>query len=871
MKKNILFLIYCCQTLTASPTGEKIIHGNIKVSRNGSNIHVNQTGKKGIIDWTSFSIEKGNCAVFDQENKDCAILNRVVGTTPSNIEGKISAIGKVYLLNENGILIGKDAYINTHSFIASALNITNQMFLQDHNLSFSTDKEQSVINRGKIECLGDIFLLAPIVKNEGELISSEGKISLIGSNTLIINKGDEHIAIQPKGYGKVVNRGYIKAIQTDLIAQGENPYSLGVNQEGIIDATGTCIKNGRVYLHAIKNKIAVSGTIKAQEKITVLGDEISIKDDSILNANGKEKGGEILIGGDFQGENSDVPHARYLEVEKGALITANATENGNGGKVILWADYKNEFQGKIECKGGKESGNGGFVEISCPRELKYRKGDVSTMAPNGNMGKLLLDPSDIAITSENFSSPPFPTTAPGTYDPTEGAATLNAEDIETALASNNVTISTSAGTGGNGTISFDEYTSISWATPTTLSLHADCNIILNSGVRITNTGTGFFTAMDFNANKSTPASTGSFTGISFNNSILSSIEGDIFLSATSGTEKYNIGINIGSASRILSTGTGINAAKITLQGEGGSTISYSNNASSSSYSRGVSITKSSNLNSVDGDIVIIGSASGPEYYNNGVNIEQNALIASTGSGLITINGNCTTGLDANIGLNIDSLAIIQSANGNILLTGSTSAAGSYNYGICIKDHSTVQSTGTATLQINGTSNGALINNFGILCSGGNVFSSLGDITLTGLSNGSGNYNSGTSLTNYATISSTGTGISSSKITITTDSGTGINYNHGMLLDVYSSLTSIDGDINITATSRGTGDFCNGINLNNESGISSTGVGANAANITLTTQGGAGNIQVEGVYGQDQSYVTSVDGILTVTGGMVIKK
>ena len=44
------------------------------------------------------------------------------------------------------------------------------------------------------------------------------------------------------------------------------------------------------------------------------------------------------------------------------------------------------------------SGNGGFVEVSGRDFLDYL-GSVNTLAPNGVNGALLLDPTDMAITT----------------------------------------------------------------------------------------------------------------------------------------------------------------------------------------------------------------------------------------------------------------------------------------------------------------------------------------------------------------------------------------------------------------------------------------------------------------------------------------
>jgi len=83
-------------------------------------------------------------------------------------------------------------------------------------------------------------------------------------------------------------------------------------------------------------------------------------------------------------------------VGAGATIKANALTEGDGGKVIVWADDWTKYYGAIEAKGGATSGNGGFVEVSGKTNLAFA-GRVDVSAPNGRAGTILLDPRDIII------------------------------------------------------------------------------------------------------------------------------------------------------------------------------------------------------------------------------------------------------------------------------------------------------------------------------------------------------------------------------------------------------------------------------------------------------------------------------------------
>jgi hypothetical protein len=71
----------------------------------------------------------------------------------------------------------------------------------------------------------------------------------------------------------------------------------------------------------------------------------------------------VLIGGDYLGKGK-VPNAAFTFVGEDVNINADGIGNGNGGKVIVWADQATRAYGTITARGGDEGGNGGFIETS---------------------------------------------------------------------------------------------------------------------------------------------------------------------------------------------------------------------------------------------------------------------------------------------------------------------------------------------------------------------------------------------------------------------------------------------------------------------------------------------------------------------------
>jgi hypothetical protein len=124
-------------------------------------------------------------------------------------------------------------------------------------------------------------------------------------------------------------------------------------------------------------------------------------DNAEIDVSGTNGGGTILVGGDYQGKNPDVQNSTITYFGPNAKLKADATDKGDGGKVIVWADDTTRAYGSISARGGANGGNGGFVETSGHRYLDVNGIRVMASAAKGTAGTWLLDPSDIEIYHDN--------------------------------------------------------------------------------------------------------------------------------------------------------------------------------------------------------------------------------------------------------------------------------------------------------------------------------------------------------------------------------------------------------------------------------------------------------------------------------------
>ncbi|HEY9701714.1 MAG TPA: filamentous hemagglutinin N-terminal domain-containing protein, partial [Allocoleopsis sp.] len=171
----------------------------------------------------------------------------------------------------------------------------------------------------------------------------------------------------------------------------------GNNQSGDITNNGNLTVGNGQNLTLLGDNVTNTGNLTASGgKIQVLGNNINILNPSKIDVSAPNQGGVILIGGDYQGKGEI--NAQNTNIENGVNINADGLINGDGGKVIVWADKTTKFEGNITANGGEISGNGGFVEVSGKENLIFR-GDVKTTALNGLSGTLLIDPTNIIIAS----------------------------------------------------------------------------------------------------------------------------------------------------------------------------------------------------------------------------------------------------------------------------------------------------------------------------------------------------------------------------------------------------------------------------------------------------------------------------------------
>ncbi len=302
-----------------------------------------QNQPQAIIDWESFDIGADAWTHFDQQgNSSWVALNRIWDRNPSRIYGRLTADGKIYLINQNGILFGPGSRINVNSLIGSALNITNDDFIRNalkfrfDNYRVTEDTEAvlnplaSVSNHGEINAAtgGSVFLMAPRVENSGTINAKMGQIGLAAGTQMELNVDSSEsgtrtalIVNVTDGFGEAVNMEGGQLI-ADMGLAGM--YGGVVNQEGLIRSVTAVKMNGQIELIA-RDKIITGSNSRIESPVSDSPDKV---DNSF-----QFSGGVVVMHGNF--ENPSDPSGNPP-----ALIEHRGVIDAPSGHVTMTADQR---------------------------------------------------------------------------------------------------------------------------------------------------------------------------------------------------------------------------------------------------------------------------------------------------------------------------------------------------------------------------------------------------------------------------------------------------------------------------------------------------------------------------------------------------
>lgn len=341
-----LYIIGTGATAYALPEGGQVAAGQAAITTAGSTMTIAQQTAQAIINWQNFGIGNGEAVHINQPNSQAILLNRVIGSNPSEIFGQLTANGQVILVNPNGVFFRPGSSVDVGGLTASTLNIANEDFLKGQ-LRFAGDSQNPVINAGSINAQnGYVNLLAKEVVNEGIIAAQTGSVNLAAGSGM---------SLDYNGDGKMT------------VAVTDGAYQSAVANKKLIQADG-----GLVVMTA-------SGKDALMDS--------AVNNSGMIQANTLGKAtGQISLTGD--------------NIATTGTISADGGSNGHGGIIKIIANHKTAVDGQLSAQGGQLAGDGGFIETSGDIVRIGEHSSIQANAPQGKAGQWLIDPVDITISND---------------------------------------------------------------------------------------------------------------------------------------------------------------------------------------------------------------------------------------------------------------------------------------------------------------------------------------------------------------------------------------------------------------------------------------------------------------------------------------
>lgn len=351
------FLIVLPFSLSALPKGEEVAHGQATFQQVDSSTLTIHAADKTIINYKEFNVAEHELVHFQMRGPRSTVLNRVKGSQPSNIFGKIKADGKVFFVNPNGIIFGPRSEVNVGSLIASTLDIQDTDFLNGKYRFFLKpgSAKAKIVNEGVLQAAehGLIGLFSPQVINKGVIMAQAGKVALLSGEAITLDfSGDGLISFTVEGELQeaiIEHLGKISASQGDVVlrlAAAKEAIRQVVNLDGLEEGIKIIREKGIVRLvsssHTASQKLSIQGnaidcrgSIQVSDSISLSALDIVSIGTPIRSSTIEMEASKIHLGDSLDGAHLNLKAGQFFSI--GADVSSRNTTIPFNAPVFLMA------------------------------------------------------------------------------------------------------------------------------------------------------------------------------------------------------------------------------------------------------------------------------------------------------------------------------------------------------------------------------------------------------------------------------------------------------------------------------------------------------------------------------------------------------
>ena len=419
------------QEASQTLTGTKILPGGrwtgarlptVAQTNNGLVMTIKQEQKAALMDWSQFDVGASEEVHFEQGGADWIALNRIFSANPSQIAGKITAKGQVWLANTNGVIFKGTAKVNTASMLVTTTVMPDAVLDGSGLLSGRIRDGGWYEIPGLLEgAVGDIVIekgaeltfkstdpsvtssamfLGVNVVNHGKIDITDGQLVMMAGEDFVLRAGAQHemynydflrgvyglSSAKRTGYGRYNNEARWNKWHYDRAAE----LGLSVINDGVINATrGTILMQGASI---VQNGVVTATTgVRQRTGAILLRAGFAFDDDELYYSNGYDRlAGDITFG---KGSLTQVApetgtdaspaletftgskRSRISVVGRDVLMEENATLRAQGGLITVDGNYNatmiGDFAGADKGKPGSFiMRQGALIDVSGVRGVK---------------------------------------------------------------------------------------------------------------------------------------------------------------------------------------------------------------------------------------------------------------------------------------------------------------------------------------------------------------------------------------------------------------------------------------------------------------------------------------------------------------------
>ncbi|NLP60953.1 beta strand repeat-containing protein [Paraburkholderia sacchari] len=382
--------------------GGVVAAGSGTIATQGAKTTINQSSDRMVVNWNNFNIARDQTVAFNQPSATSAVLNRVTTAAPTQIDGTLTANGRVFVVNPSGVMFGKTSQVNVGSLVASTLNVDSQKFMDGGEpvtgiMNLSANGGQGVVsNDGQITAREAVVLLGAQATNQGTIRAKDVTLGAADGVAMQMSGSGFRVMLGREAQNALAaNSGTITAsggnVQLNAAATGAMLATV-VRNSGTLEATrATTGEGGSIVLGSqLDGNVSAGGRINAATDITIGSTPVKYPPFlSPFNADTAPSGGEY----GSAGHNVTIEKGANLTTSQGTISIGsaggNVVSNGrvnSGGDVKIGAGGTGSVTVNEAVNGNSVAVQGTGVDINS--WMTASKGDLSIKADGAGIGDL---------------------------------------------------------------------------------------------------------------------------------------------------------------------------------------------------------------------------------------------------------------------------------------------------------------------------------------------------------------------------------------------------------------------------------------------------------------------------------------------------